>query len=120
MARGAKKLYQYRARLERVVDGDTIDCILDLGFDVFLRERVRLANINTPETRTKDLNEKKLGLEAKAFVEDLFKDKGESFTIETEYKKGKYGRAIGTITFNDGTNLNDFLVQEGIAEKINY
>ena len=120
MERGTRKVYQYRGKLERVVDGDTIDCILNLGFDVSIRERVRLANIDTPETRTKDLHEKELGFKAKKFVEDMFQEKGETFVIETEYKRGKYGRTIGIITFEDGTVLNNILVETGHAEKINY
>ena len=120
MERGKRKLYQYRGRLERVVDGDTVDCILDLGFDITIRERVRLAGIDTPETRTRDLKEKELGLAAKMFVEGMFQTKGETFTIETEYKRGKYGRTIGTITFDDGTVLNKGLLEEGHAQKLNY
>ena len=118
--RRERKMYQYRGRLERVVDGDTIDCILDLGFDITIRERVRLAGINTPEMRTKDLEEKELGLAAKMFVEGMFQTKGKTFTIETDYKRGKYGRTIGTITFDDGTVLNNTLLEEGHAEKVNY
>ena len=113
-------MYQYQGKLVRVVDGDTIDCILDLGFDVSIKERVRLANINTPETRTKDLAEKAKGLKAKVFVETMFHEKGDTFTIETEYKRGKYGRTIGTITFQDGTILNNILVTEGHAVIVKY
>ncbi len=114
------RMYKYKARLLRVVDGDTIDCILDLGFDVSIKERVRLKGINTPEVRTKDLNEKRLGLEAKKFVEDMFQDKGNDVIIETEYRRGKYGRTIGTITFQDDTVLNEMLITEGHAVKVNY
>ena len=114
------RMYKYKARLVRVVDGDTIDCILDLGFDVSIKERVRLKGLDTPETRTKDLNEKRLGLEAKKFVEDMFQDKGNDVIIETEYRRGKYGRTIGTITFQDDTVLNEMLITEGHAVKVNY
>jgi micrococcal nuclease len=113
-------MYKYKASVERVVDGDTVDCIIDLGFDVKIHERVRLSGIDTPEIRTKDLQEKKLGFEAKEFVENSFDEKGNTFVIETEYKRGKYGRTIGTITFDDGSILNEMLVSEGHAEKINY
>jgi len=114
------RMYKYKARLVRVVDGDTIDCILDLGFDVSIKERVRLKGLDTPEIRTKDLNEKRLGLEAKKFVEDMFQDKGNDVIIETEYRRGKYGRTIGTITFQDDTVLNEMLITEGHAVKVNY
>ncbi len=114
------RMYKYKARLLRVVDGDTIDCILDLGFDVSIKERVRLKGLDTPEIRTKDLNEKRLGLEAKKFVEDMFQDKGNDVIIETEYRRGKYGRTIGTITFQDDTVLNEMLITEGHAIKVNY
>ena len=113
-------MYRYRGKLTRVIDGDTIDCILDLGFDVSIKERVRLKGLDTPEIRTKDLHEKELGFKAKKFVEDMFQDKGEDFTIETEYRRGKYGRTIGTITFQDDTVLNEMLITEGHAIKVNY
>ena len=113
-------MYQYKARLLRVVDGDTIDFILDLGFDVSIKERVRLKGLDTPEIRTKDLNEKELGFKAKKFVEDMFQDKGNDVIIETEYRRGKYGRTIGTITFQDDTVLNEMLITEGHAVKVNY
>jgi micrococcal nuclease len=113
-------MYRYKAQLIRVVDGDTIDCILDLGFDVSIKERVRLKGLDTPETRTKDLTEKKLGLEAKKFVEDMFQNKGNDFIIETEYRRGKYGRTIGTITFQDDTVLNEMLITSGHAIQVNY
>ena len=119
------QMYKYKARLIRVVDGDTIDCILDLGFDVSIKERVRLKGLDTPEIRTKDLNEKELGFKAKKFVEDMFQDKGleagsPDFIIETEYRRGKYGRTIGTITFQDDTVLNEMLITSGHAVQVNY
>ena len=61
-------MYEYKAKLVRVIDGDTIDCIIDLGFDVRLKERIRLKGIDTPETRTRDLEEKKRGFAAKERV----------------------------------------------------
>jgi micrococcal nuclease len=114
------RMYKYKAKLVRVVDGDTVDCILDLGFDVSIKERVRLKGLDTPEIRTKDLHEKELGFKAKKFVEDMFQDKGNDVIIETEYRRGKYGRTIGTITFQDDTVLNEMLITEGHAVKVNY
>ena len=82
--------FVYRATLDRVVDGDTFDCILDLGFDVKLhKQRVRLHGIDTPESRTRDLAEKKLGLLAKERLKELCKG---SFKVKS-LGKGKYGTA---------------------------
>ena len=92
-------LYTYKAKLERVVDGDTIDVYIDLGFDIHYRSRVRLAGINAPESRTRNLEEKKLGLAAKEYVEQWFEKVGPDFIIKTtKEQKGKYGRVLGTIT----------------------
>tara|TARA_R110000824_G_scaffold269405_1_gene457945 strand:+ start:161 stop:505 length:345 start_codon:yes stop_codon:yes gene_type:complete len=114
-------MYEYKAKLDRVVDGDTVDCFIDLGFNITVKERVRLKGINTPETRTKDLVEKIKGLAAKDRVEELF-DGVEAFHIKTELdKKGKYGRLLGTIFLPDhiDVSLNDMLLQEGHAEVYN-
>ena len=68
-------MYVYKAKLDRVVDGDTIDAIIDLGFDITVHKRIRLAGINTPESRTRDLEEKFYGKQSKYFLEKLLKDK---------------------------------------------
>jgi len=109
-------MYEYNAKLIRVIDGDTIDCSIDLGFNINVNERVRLKGINTPETRTRDLEEKKKGLAAKDRVIELFEGV-EKFVIKTELdKKGKYGRIIGTITLPEHSiSLNKMLLQEGHA-----
>ena len=65
-------MYEYKAKLLRVIDGDTIDCVIDLGFNVRLKERIRFKGIDTPETRTRDLEEKKLGIAAKERVQKHF------------------------------------------------
>jgi micrococcal nuclease len=96
----------------RVVDGDTIDVIFDLGFDVHLKSRVRLYGINAPESRTRDLEEKKKGLAAKSRLEDILQDS--TFTIKTRLEAGKYGRVLGEIFLEDA-NVNQQLVKEGHA-----
>ena len=110
-------MYEYKAKLIRVIDGDTIDCVIDLGFNVRLKERIRFKGIDTPEVRTRDLEEKKLGFAAKERVQDAFKYSDE-FVIITEIdKKGKYGRILGTIMLPDRKiSLNQMLLDEGHAE----
>jgi len=110
-------MYEYKAKLLRVIDGDTVDCIIDLGFNVRIKERVRLKGIDTPETRTRDLEEKKRGFAAKERVVEEFKW-SKDFTIITEIdKKGKYGRILGTIMLPDRKiSLNQMLLDEGYAE----
>ena len=112
-------MYEYKARLERVIDGDTIDVIIDLGFDIHFKQRIRLYGINTPETRTRDLEEKKRGFAAKARLIELIGE-FDFFTIQTKIdKKGKYGRVLGTIfipdAFDDWINVNETLLTEGHA-----
>ena len=120
-------MYEYHAKCTRVVDGDTIDCEIDLGFDIITRQRIRFAGINAPESRTRDLEEKKRGLLAKDRVIELLNNNNNNFIIHTEYdRKGKYGRIIGTIFLSsNGDNeksesLNDLLVTEGHAVRKNY
>jgi len=91
-------MYQYKAKLIKVVDGDTIDALIDCGFSTFKKERVRLFGIDAPESRTRDKAEKKRGLAAKARLKELIKDGKNEFIIETSIdKKGKYGRLLGKI-----------------------
>ena len=109
-------MYEYAAELVRVIDGDTVDCVIDLGFDIKYKCRVRLKGINTPEVRTRDLEEKKRGLAAKDRVIELFEGQ-ETFIINTELdKKGKYGRILGTIIINNDESINQILLSEGHAE----
>jgi len=104
--------FVYRATLDRVVDGDTFDCILDLGFDVKLhKQRVRLHGIDTPESRTRDLAEKKLGLAAKERLKELCVG---SFKVKS-HGKGKYGRILGTPYTEDGKDICKILIEEGHA-----
>ena len=104
--------YIYKATIERVVDGDTIDVTLDLGFDVRLhKQRCRLAGIDTPESRTRDLAEKKLGLDAKERLKQLCIG---SITIKS-FGKGKYGRILAIPYTEDGKDICQLLIKEGHA-----
>ena len=108
-------MYEYQAIIKRVVDGDTVDIDIDLGFGVMLKdERVRIMGIDTPESRTRDLTEKKFGLAAKDRLKQLLGKK--SILKCKEYdSKGKFGRILGDFTTNDGRMVTDVLVEEGHA-----
>ena len=114
-------MYTYKAKLDRVVDGDTIDVHIDLGFDVSVKKRVRFVGMNAPESRTRDLKEKALGLAAKDRVKAILAENS-SFTLEST-ELGKYGRVLGKIHINilNGSEsltqicLNDQLIKEGHA-----
>ena len=106
-------MYEYSATLVKIVDGDTVDVLIDLGFNISKKERVRLLGIDTPESATKDLVEKKLGIEAKAYTSNWFA-KNTRFKLQTT-KEDKYGRILGVFTGLDGKTLNDILVQNGYA-----
>jgi len=111
-------MYEYYVRkVENVVDGDTIDVLIDLGFDILFQSRVRLAGIDTPESRTKDLVEKALGLEAKEYLKKAFKD-AKSVVIKTEKMDSseKYGRILGWVYVDGNTvSLNDMMINDGYA-----
>lgn len=111
-------MYTYYVRkVENVVDGDTIDVLIDLGFDILFASRVRLAGIDTPESRTKDLKEKALGLESKEYLKKALKD-AKSVVIKTEKMDSseKYGRILGWIYINgDTVSLNDMMINDGYA-----
>ena len=113
--------YIYRAKLERVVDGDTVDALIDLGFDTWVKKRIRYKGIDTWESRTKDLDEKKLGLAAKERNKELL----ESVSSKSGYFRlkshgvGKYGRVLGELFIKDDEgieyNINQTLIDEGHA-----
>ena len=108
------KMYQYKATLNRIIDGDTIDVDIDLGFNVKIKQRVRLHGINTPEVRTLDLEIKKKGLEATDYLKKILP---KEFIIETILnKRGKYGRVLG-ILWDKEININKKMVKEGYAEE---
>jgi micrococcal nuclease len=107
----------YVKKVENVVDGDTIDVVIDLGFDIMFASRVRLAGIDTPESRTKDLKEKALGLESKEYLKKALKD-AKSVVIKTEKMDSseKYGRILGWLYVNgDTVSLNDMMINDGYA-----
>ena len=108
-------------KINRVVDGDTIDVTIDLGFDLAKKERVRIAGVDTPEKRTRDLEEKALGLDATAWMKKHLEEtiKGEDeLTIRTELKggMGKYGRLLGWLYVGESdVSLNEQMIEEGYA-----
>ena len=118
-------MYVYKAKLDRIIDGDTVDAVIDLGFDVSVHKRIRLAGIDTPESRTRDLEEKERGLASKARLEEMLE--GGEFILESK-EVGKYGRVLGTLFIEKETddnltaepqimkvNINETLVREGYA-----
>jgi micrococcal nuclease len=111
-------MYEYYVKkVENIVDGDTIEVIIDLGFDIMFQSRVRLAGIDTPECRTKDLKEKALGIEAKEYLNNTLKD-AKSVIIKTEKinSSEKYGRILGWLYINGDTeSLNDKMINNGYA-----
>jgi len=121
-------MYEFRANLVRVIDGDTVVFDIDLGFSIWMqKESVRFAFIDTPEVRTRDLIEKAKGLAAKEFVQERCDDllaQGGHFSLKTYKDVGKYGRFIAEIMLNypDGEviNLNNLLLETGHAVRVNY
>ena len=113
--------YIYRGKLERVVDGDTIDALIDVGFDIWVKKRIRYKGIDTWESRTRDLAEKAKGLEAKARNKELLMEvssKSGYFRLKS-HGVGKYGRVLGEIYIEDKEgkqyNINKTLISEGHA-----
>jgi micrococcal nuclease len=116
-------MYQYKATVERVVDGDTIDVVIDLGFKITTFQRIRLAKINTPETYNvkRDSEEYQKGLASKQYVEQRIAANNNQILLETEKVTEKYGRYIGTVMLADSTTtLNDELVEKGLAKYVKY
>jgi len=111
-------VYEYFVKeIKNVVDGDTIDVIIDLGFDILFSSRVRLAGIDAPESRTTDKAEKVLGLESKEYLKKHLKD-AKSVVIKTEKMNSseKYGRILGWLYVNGDTeSLNDKMINDGYA-----
>ena len=108
-------MYEYRCKVVKVIDGDTVDVDIDLGFGVWLhKERVRLFGIDTPESRTRDLEEKKYGLAAKEYLTGMLDDDGGIILKTHKDKTGKFGRILGEI-FVDGININKKMCTKGHA-----
>ncbi len=113
--------YIYRAKLDRVVDGDTVDALIDVGFDIWFKKRIRFMGLDTWESRTRDLDEKKKGLIAKARTKELLEKvsaKSGFFRLKS-YGLGKYGRVLGELFIMDADgkqwNINETLIAEGHA-----
>ena len=117
-----KSCYNFRVvEINRVVDGDTIDVTIDLGFDLSKKERVRVAGVDTPEKRTRDLEEKALGIDATSWLKEKLEgaiDGEDDLVIRTELVggMGKYGRLLGWLYIGDSTvSLNEQMIDEGYA-----
>ena len=118
-----KSCYNFRVvSIDKVLDGDTIDVTIDLGFDLYKKERVRVAGVDTPEKRTRNLEEKELGIDAtnwlKKKLEDTINGDGDELTVRTELHGGvgKYGRLLGWLYINeDEISLNEQMITEGYA-----
>ncbi len=107
--------YSYRVKsIVKIIDGDTFDCIMDLGFDVLLEARVRMMGIDTPESRTRDLEEKKFGLLAKEWLIEKLDGEELIVTTEVDNEKGKFGRILGTV-WAEGININEQMIEEHMA-----
>jgi len=115
-------MYKYKCKVLKVVDGDTVDVDIDLGFGIWLKnERVRLKGIDTPESRTRDLVEKKFGLAAKTRLKQMI-GKGEKVILKTyadkdgQDMKGKFGRILGDFTYKQTTVVNQLIAEgHGVA-----
>ena len=109
-------MYEYRCKVVKIIDGDTVDVDIDLGFGVWLKkERIRMFGIDTPESRTRDLEEKKYGNAAKEFITDMLDDEGGIVLKTRKDKEGKYGRILGelwrTTDFAD-KSINDYMIEK--------
>jgi micrococcal nuclease len=109
-------MYQYKIKkINRIIDGDTVDLDIDLGFSVIISQTVRLKDIDAPETRTVNLDEKKLGVQSRDWLEQELSREGE-WIIETT-KEDKYGRILGTLYLvGDPVTLNEKMINEGVAK----
>lgn len=106
-------MYEYRCKILRVIDGDTVDVDIDLGFGVWMhKERVRLHGIDTPESRTRDKVEKKYGLMSKQFVKDHMPVGSAQTLVTIKDATGKFGRILGKFKLEDGTILNELMIKK--------
>jgi len=114
----AKKIekHNYSAKLVRVVDGDTCDAMIDLGFDTWVKKRIRFMGVDTWESRTRNLEEKKKGLAAKAYVKDLLENSDEGKFLLKSHGVGKYGRVLGELFVKGNEqSVNQLLIENGHA-----
>lgn len=108
-------MYDYNAICSRVIDGDTIDAKIDLGFNVWIECRIRFLGVDAPEARTRNLEEKLQGLRTKEYVKEIMSTVGGHFVLKS-HGVGKYGRCLGEIFIN-GENINQKLISEGYAKE---
>ena len=107
-------MYEYRCTVTRVVDGDTVDAEIDLGFDIVFKSRIRLFGVDTPESRTRDLDEKARGKLASAFLSEKI-EQADFVKVQTKLdKKGKFGRVLGVIVADD-LDLNQEMINQNLA-----
>ena len=107
-------MYEYKLKsVDHIVDGDTFDATVDLGFNVYHKVRIRLQGINTPESRTRDLVEKAAGLKAKARITELLEN--DNLVLQTR-KKGKYGRWLGLVFYDDAEGYTRDIANTLIVE----
>ena len=109
--------YNYGVKIDRVVDGDTLDVMIDLGFNTHIKRRIRMHGINAPESRTRDLEEKARGLASKERLIELL---DEDNIVMKSHGKGKFGRVLGELLIkkeNEYISVNDLLVKEGFAKE---
>lgn len=113
-------MFEYAVEIDRVVDGDTVDVDIDLGFGTWIMgERVRLYGINAPESRTRDLKEKEAGKATTAWLVERFAD-AEAITLKSlDFSAGKFGRVLGVLMV-DGVNVNAEMIRFGLAEENYY
>lgn len=109
-------MYTYEAKLLKVVDGDTVDLRIDLGFKVFTEQRFRLLGINAPETHSKDPSEKAMGKAAMDYLKSLLAGEGQLKVVTSLDKQEKYGRFLAVITNGSGEIVNDEMVKAGHAK----
>ena len=106
-------MFEYKCKIVKVIDGDTTDVDIDLGFGVWLKkQRIRFFGIDTPESRTRDLEEKKYGLAAKKYVTDRMPVGSTQTLVTVKDGKGKYGRILGQFRMEDGSILNENMIAE--------
>ena len=116
MAKKEISKYEYTAKLIKVVDGDTCDALIDLGFDTWVQKRIRFYGVDTWESRTKNLEEKKKGLAAKEFVKDLLENSDEGKFAIRSHGVGKYGRVLGELFIKGyDVSVNQLLEDNGHA-----
>jgi micrococcal nuclease len=109
-------MYEYKCKILRVIDGDTVDIDIDLGFGIWMhKERVRLFGIDTPESRTRDKEEKKYGLMSKQFVKDHLPVGSSQTLVTIKDATGKFGRILGKFKLNNNKILNEVMIEQNYA-----